>query len=338
MKKRLFLTIIMCMTACLILTGCQSNETKGNEVEKNNAVAEVNTNNAVKNDTNKTANVVSNNTTNNATNTTSNTTSNTTNDANNNSKERKLEPTEIKKQYNEDIGLGLEVYHPKVNGREVVVNVQTSGSSEQQKSGPYYIWYEMRIGYDSSSMQDTYKLVKEGIYHLEGYGVEMLKEYNEEEDIGVNYEFFEWDLTASAYKGTDKEYVAVSFPAGIEDKNQATLLLATDKGDLVAEFTADVVHNITLTGTNVDKYKNHSGNVVFNSIKDGKVTYLVPSDKMYKTDSTGKKVLDTSLETLELEEYSVTINNNKATSQKTGEIYKITNAKGKTFGFGEFRH
>ena len=155
---------------------------------------------------------------------------------------------------------------------------------------------------------------------------------------GVNCEFFEWDLTTAAYKGTDKEYVAVSFPAGIEDKNQATLLIATDEGDLVGEFTADVVHDITLTGTNADKYKNHSGDVVFNSIKDGKITYLIPADKMYKTDSNGKKVLDTSVEVLELDEYSVTINNNKATSKKTGEIYKITNASGKTFGFGEFRH
>ena len=69
-----------------------------------------------------------------------------------------------------------------------------------------------------------------------------------------------------------------------------------------------------------------------------KITYLVPTEKMYKTDSKGNKVLDNSLDTLELDEYSVTINKDKATAKKTGEIYKITNAKGKTFGFGNFRH
>lgn len=352
MKKRLYLIIIMCMVACVCLTGCQTEEPKGNEVESNYTATQTNTNTEIKNSVNNTeeksnANNVANNTnkTINSTSKTNTTSTNTTNSNNtatktsttNNTTNEKLEPTEIKKKYNEDIGLGLEVYHPKVNGREVVVNVQTSGSTEQQKSGPYYIWYEMRIGYDSPT-HDKYKLVKEGIYHLEGYGVEMLKEYDEEEDIGVNYEFFEWDLTASAYKGTDKEYVAVSFPAGTEDKSQATLLLATDEGDLVAEFTADVVHDITLTGADVEKYKNHSGDVVFNSIKDGNVTYLIPTEKMYKTDAKGNKVLDTSLDTIELDEYSVTISNGKATSKKTGEIYKITNAKGKTFGFGEFRH
>ena len=307
MKKRIFLLIIIFIIMCLILTGCQSNKIE----EKNSNIAA--------NDISKTNN-----------------TENTTAKESNNTKNEGLKPTEIKKKFNEDIGLGLEVYHLTVNGNDVVVNLQTSGSSEQQKKGPYYIWYELHVGYDEK--HNKYKLVKEGLYHLEGYGIEMLKEFDLEEDVGVNYEFFEWDLTTSAYKGKDKEYVAVSFPAGIEDKNQATLLLATDEGDLVGEFTADVVHNITLEGKNADKYKNHSGDVVFNSIKDGKITYLIPSDKMYKTDSKGKKVLDTSLETLELDEYSVTINNNKATSKKTEETYKIKNAKGKTFNFGEFRH
>lgn len=308
MKKRVFLFIILCIASCLILTGCQSNKTEennniGNKTEKTNNNTSNNVNN---NESNKTTNGV-------------------------------LKPTEINKAFNEDIGLGLEVYHFFVNGHEIVVNVQTSASSEQQQNGPYYIWYELRVGYDDAS-HNKYKLVKEGIYHLEGYGVTMLKEFDLEEDVGVNYEFFEWDLTTSTYKGADKEYAAISLPAGTEDKNQATLLLTTDEGDLVAEFTADVVHDIILEGTNADKYKNHSGDVVFNSIKNGIITYLIPSDKMYITDANGKKVLDTSIDILELDEYSVTINNNKATSSKTGETYKITNAIGKTFSFGEFRH
>lgn len=315
MKKKLFLIIIICISICLILTGCQSNKQEEKEITTINSAE----------DNNITINTSE-----------DNNASNATDKASNNTINEQLKPTEVNKQFNEDIGLGLEVYFLTVNGNEVVVNLQTTGSSEQQENGPYYIWYAIRVGYDEYN--NKYKLVKEGIYHLEGYGVEMLKEYDLEEDVGVNYEFFEWDLTTSTYKGADKEYVAVSFPAGIEDKNQATLLLATDEGDLVGEFTADVVHDITLEGTNADKYKNNSGDVVFNSIKDGKITYLTPSDKMYITDSNGKKVLDTSLETIELDEYSVTINNNKATSEKTGEVYKITNASGKIFDFGEFRH
>ncbi len=166
----------------------------------------------------------------------------------------------------------------------------------------------------------------------------MLKEFDEEEDAGVNYEFFEWDFTSSTHKGGDKDYIAISLPAGTEDKPQASLMITTDDGNLLGEFIADVVHETKLSGPDVDKYKNHSGDIVFNSIKDGNITYFTPTEVMYKTDSSGKKVLDSSLDVIELEEHTVTMNNNKATDTKTNNVYKITNASGKTYNFGEFRH
>jgi predicted small lipoprotein YifL len=241
--------------------------------------------------------------------------------------------SEVTKSYNEDLPLGLESNYLKVNGNDIVVRVQTSGSSEQQANGPYFIYYNMYVGNDALG----FKCVRDAIYHLEGYGVTMLKEFNEE-DIGVNYEFFEYDYTASTLKGVDKDYVAISIPAGIEDKTQSSLLITTDNGKLLGEFIADVVHDTNLNGPGVEKYKNHSGDIVFNSIKDGNITYLTPTEAMYKTDSNGKKVLDSSLAEIELEEHSVTIDNNKVTDTKTSNIYKITNASGKTFNFGEFRH
>ncbi len=242
--------------------------------------------------------------------------------------------SEVTKSYNEDLPLGLENNYLKVNGNDIVVRVQTSGSSEQQANGPYFIYYNMYVGNDALG----FKCVRDAIYHLEGYGVTMLKEYNEEEDAGVNYEFFEWDFTSSTHKGVDKEYAAISFPAGTEDKPQASLMITTDDGKLLGEFIADVVHDITLTGPDVEKYKNHSGDIVFNSIKDGNITYLTPTEAMYITDANGNKVLNTSLDEIELEEHSVTMDNNKATDTKTGNIYKITNATGKSFWFGKFRH
>ena len=240
---------------------------------------------------------------------------------------------EIQQQYKEDLPLGLENNYLKVNGNDIVVRVQTSGSSEQQANGPYFIYYNMYVGNDALGL----KCVRDAIYHLEGYGVTMLKEFNEE-DVGVNYEFFEWDFTSSTHKGVDKEYAAISFPAGTEDKPQASLMITTDDGKLLGEFIADVVHDITLTGPDVEKYKNHSGDIVFNSIKDGNITYLTPTEAMYITDANGNKVLNTSLDEIELEEHSVTMDNNKATDTKTGNIYKITNATGKSFWFGKFRH
>ena len=259
-----------------------------------------------------------------------------TNTTNNDSKTTgdSLPISEIKKQYNNDLPLGLENVYVKANGREIVIRLQTSGSSQQQANGPYYIYYNIYVGNDDIG----FNCVRDAIYHLEGYGITMLKEFDEEEDIGVNYEFFEYDYTASTLKGVDKDYVAISIPAGIEDKTQSSLLITTDNGKLLGEFIADVVHDTNLNGPGVEKYKNHSGDIVFNSIKDGNITYLTPTEAMYKTDSNGKKVLDSSLAEIELEEHSVTIDNNKVTDTKTSNIYKITNASGKTFNFGEFRH
>ena len=259
-----------------------------------------------------------------------------TNSTGNNSKSNgdSIPISQISGLYDNDLPLGLETNYLNVNGNDIVIRIQTSGSSKQQKNGPYYIYYNVYVGNDTLGLN----CVRDAIYHLEGYGIEMLKTFDEEEDAGVNYEFFEWDFTSSTHKGIDKEYVAISLPTGTEDKNQASLMITTDNGKLLGEFIADIVHDTTLTGPEVEKYKNHSGDIVFNSIKDGNITYLTPTSAMYKTDSNGKKVLDSSLDVIELEEHSVTMNNNKATDKKTDNIYKITNATGKTFNFGEFRH
>ena len=299
MKKKILLSFVV-LIMLFAITGC------GNKNEENNK----------KDDTN----IVNDNTN------TTNNDSKTTGDS--------LPISEIEKQYSADLPLGLENIYVKANGREIVIRLQTSGSSQQQANGPYYIYYNIYVGNDDIG----FNCVRDAIYHLEGYGITMLKEFDEEEDIGVNYEFFEYDYTASTLKGVDKDYVAISIPAGIEDKTQSSLLITTDNGKLLGEFIADVVHDTNLNGPGVEKYKNDSGDIVFNSIKDGNITYLTPTEAMYKTDSNGKKVLDSSLAEIELEEHSVTIDNNKVTDTKTSNIYKITNASGKTFNFGEFRH
>lgn len=299
MKKKI-LVVFLITIMCFVLIGCDNGKVD---------------NNSSSNDENNT---------------------NTVNDNINNSKSNgdSLPISEVKGSYMNDLPLGLENNYVKVNGSEVVIRVQTSGSSKQQKNGPYYIYYNVYVGNDTLG----FNCVRDAIYHLEGYGITMLKEFDEEEDAGVNYEFFEWDFTSSAHKGGDKEYVAISLPAGIEDKNQASLMITTDNGKLLGEFIVDVVHDTNLSGPDVDKYKNHSGDIVFHSIKNGNITYLTPTSAMYKTDSKGNKVIDTSLDVIELEEHSITMNNNKATDKKTDNIYKITNAKGKEFSFGEFRH
>ena len=303
MKKKVLFGVYA-VIICLILVGCENNPTGNNSSSsgKNNT-------DIINNNTNKTNN-----------------NSQTSSDS--------IPISQISGLYDNDLPLGLENNYLKVNGNDIVIRIQTSGSSKQQKNGPYYIYYNVYVGNDKLGL----KCVRDAIYHLEGYGIEMLKTYDEEEDIGVNYEFFEWDFTSSTHKGKDKEYAAISLPAGIEDKNQASLMITTDNGKLLAEFIADVVHGTNLTGPDVEKYKNHSGDFVFNSIKNGNITYLTPTQTMYVVDSSGKKVLNSSLDEIELEEHSVTMDNNKVTDTKTNNTYKITNATGKTYNFGEFRH
>lgn len=309
-----FLIGVFAIVLCLVLVGCGESKKSepSNEIDNTNTISD-NTNT-------QNTDVISDNTN------SQNTNANLSSDS--------LPISQIDGLYNNDLPLGLENNYVQVNGSEVVIRIQTSGSSDQQANGPYFIFYNVYVGNDTLG----FKCVRDAIYHLEGYGIEMLKTFDEEEDIGVNYEFFEWDFTSSTHKGGDKEYIAISLPAGIEDKNQASLLITTDDGKLLGEFIADVVHDTDLTGPDVEKYKNHSEDIVFNSIKDGNITYLTPTAAMYTTDSNGNKVLNSSLNEIELEEHSVTINNNEATDTKTDNIYKITNASGKTYNFGEFRH
>ena len=245
-----------------------------------------------------------------------------------------LPVVEVKEDELPDLPLGLETNYLTVNGNDIVIRLQTSGSSKHQSNGPYYINYNIYVGNDTIG----YGFVREGRYHLEGYGITMLKEYDIEAEDGHNYEFFEWDFTSSVIKGADKEYVAISIPAGLDDKNQSSLIICTDDGKLLADFIADVEHDVTLTGPDIDKYKNHSGDFVFNSIKDGIITYLTPTEAMYIVDENGNKVLNSSLSEIELEEHSITMSDNKTTDTVTGNVYKITNPTGKTFNFGNVRH
>ncbi len=113
MKKKLLLLLVILITLFAI-TGC------GNKIEENN-----------KKDS---ANIANDNTN------TTNNDSKTTGDS--------LPISEIKKQYNNDLPLGLENNYVKANGREIVIRLQTSGSSQQQANGPYYIYYNIYVGND----------------------------------------------------------------------------------------------------------------------------------------------------------------------------------------------
>ena len=171
MKKKILVSLLVLMM-CFVITGCDN-----------------------KSENNSSPNQEENNNNNNQNNNNNNNQNNNQNNNNNKSNTDSLSISENKGKYNYDLPLGLENNYVKANGREIVIRVQTAGSTDQQENGPYYISYNMYVGNDELGL----KCVRDAIYHLEGYGVTMLKEFDEEEDIGVNYEFFEWDFTSSRF-------------------------------------------------------------------------------------------------------------------------------------------
>ena len=119
------------------------------------------------------------------------------------------------------------------------------------------------------------------------------------------------DFRAAAFKGKDKEYIVFSVPAGWEE-NSSTMAITTDDGILLANLTTDKSSKVTLTGDDVDKYKDEAGNCNFFNLSGDAITYLKVSE-----------VVDG---VTYLKEYSVSIENNKVTVSETGKTYQ-TNDK-----------
>ena len=135
------------------------------------------------------------------------------------------------------------------------------------------------------------------------------EEFNEEEPILTDV--FYTDFKAAAFKGTDKEYVVFSIPAGWE-KNSSTMVIATDDGVLLANMKTDKSSKIALTGDDAGKYLDKDGYCNFFCFSGDSITYL--------------KVSEVTDGVTYLKEYSVSIENNKVISSETGKTYQ-TNDK-----------
>ena len=135
------------------------------------------------------------------------------------------------------------------------------------------------------------------------------EEANGEEEALTD--IFWLDFRAATFKGKDKEYVVFSVPAGWEE-NSSTMGIITDDGILLANLTTNKSYKVTLTGDDIDKYKDDSGNCNFFSFNGDAITYLKVSE-----------VVDG---VTYLKEYSVSIDNNKVTVSETGKTYQ-TNDK-----------
>lgn len=222
--------------------------------------------------------------------------------------------------YRDDLALGFETIDVTVNGKKVTARVDYLFDSSRQANGPYYVDYEITVANQT---------VKEGKYYLSENSISSIKELTEE-DIGVNFEFFEKDFVATTVKGEDKEYISISIPAGDEEKDASCQILATDDGKLLQSFVVEKVSGVTLTGKENAKYTDKNGNVIFHSTENGKVTYLIPVDLK------GNKIESCDKDKIELEEHTIELKDGKTIDTKTNETYTLNNTKGKSFTFSIF--
>lgn len=202
--------------------------------------------------------------------------------------------------------LGSEDCDVVVNGRSVrlqAVYEYDPADFGSDKGFTYYRIEQMSEGISSQT-------VDVGRVFFDKEEMEWFREVLTEGEPDVT-DIFWRDFRAAAFKGKDKEYIVFSVPAGWEE-NSSTMAITTDDGILLANLTTNKSYKVTLTGDDVEKYKDEAGNCNFFSLSGDAITYLKVSE-----------VVDG---VTYLKEYSVSIENNKVTVSESGKTYQ-TNDK-----------
>ena len=205
-----------------------------------------------------------------------------------------------------DMGLGWEFCDLNVNGAFRRVAAQFEMDSSVIPTDPCFTYYYVDIHGDDLSAE----VVAVGRAFLNDATTEFIRETEDLEELAmINFELFEYDFNASAFKGKDKEYIVFSIPASWEP-DTATLVIATDQGKLLADSTVDKSYPVTLSGDDAEKYLDSNGNANFFSFSEDEITYLEVSDRVDGV--------------THLREYSLVIENDRITSVETGNIYQTT--------------
>ena len=209
-----------------------------------------------------------------------------------------------------DLGPGWEFRDLTVNGEFRRIAVQFEMDSSVIDQDPCFTYYYVDIHGETLSAE----VVAVGRAFFNDSTTQYVRGCKAADDLGgISFELFEGDFKASVFKGKDKEYIVFSIPSGW-DPDTSTLVIATDKGRLLADAVVDKSHQVTLQGDDDDddmgKYTDAYGNANFFSFSEDSVTYLKVSQRVDGVTY--------------LTEYSLTIENDRITSKETGKTYQTT--------------
>lgn len=202
--------------------------------------------------------------------------------------------------------LGAEDCDLEVNGHFVrlqAIYTYDTSDFESDEAVAYYFIQKLSEGSQS-------QVLDVGRVFFSKESTEFIREGLNEDDPLLT-DVFWTDFKAAAFKGTDKEYIVFSIPAGWE-KNSSTMVIATEEGILLANMKTDKTSKVTLTGDDAGKYLDKDGYCNFFCFSGDSITYL--------------KVSEVADGVTYLKEYSVSIENNKVISSETGKTYQ-TNDK-----------
>ena len=205
-----------------------------------------------------------------------------------------------------DLGPGWEFRDLTVNGEFRRIAVQFEMDSSVIDQDPCFTYYYVDIHGETLSAE----VVAVGRAFFNDSTTQYVRGCKAADDLGgISFELFEGDFKASVFKGKDKEYIVFSIPSGW-DPDTSTLVIATDKGRLLADVVVDKSHQVTLQGDDPGKYTDAYGNANFFSFGEDSVTYLKVS-----------QIVDG---VTYLTEYSLEIENDRVTSKETGKTYQTT--------------
>lgn len=205
-----------------------------------------------------------------------------------------------------DIGPGWEFRDLTVNDKHRRITITFEMDSSEIDKDPCISYYKAEVlGEDMYS-----ELVGVGRTILPDIIVDYLKEMRDEGNLdGAYFEMFEYDFKASTFKGNDIEYIVFTIPASWE-LNTSSMIIANEKGKLLADLAVDKTYQVTLEGDDTERYMDSEGNTNFFSFNEDSITYLKVSQK---TDGATY-----------LTEYALNIDDDKITSTETGRTYKTT--------------
>ena len=221
---------------------------------------------------------------------------------------------------NIEIVVGKKEYPIKLNGKARNVRVEYRNDSQQS---------EERLACDIY-LDDVKMTSISGAIYL--YAKILDNELEKSEIFSLlktnpnyNYEYFKDDFKVYSVKGNDKkDYLVVLVPKYGEGPTDYYILIANDSGKFLGSLYSDNSTGLKLHGNGSKYYDDPTDEFDWSNyfyIGSDKIYYVLPDNT--SNNSNGKQTMN---------EYAVTIDNDKLTFIETGKTYTATDIEGATDG------